>query len=106
MLPKASVLPYDLVDPLFTDYAHKQRFGGCRAGSKATWVSDDALLDFPVGTMLIETFYDGVLPANERKIAGNAPAMPHQQWVGVRGLRVERCADRGHPVRMDGLNVP
>ncbi|HOP43867.1 MAG: hypothetical protein R2810_15795 [Flavobacteriales bacterium] len=106
MLPKASVLPYDLIDPLFTDYAHKQRFVWMPEGSKATWVSDDALLDFPVGTMLIKTFYyDGVLPANERKILETRLLYRTSSGWEFADY-VWNDAQTEATLYMDGLNVP
>ena len=52
----AGVLPYDLVTPLFSDYAHKLRTVWMPAGVSATWSPDQAF-DFPVGTILSKTFY-------------------------------------------------
>ena len=52
----AGVLPYDLVTPLFSDYAHKLRTVWMPAGMSATYTSDKAF-NFPVGTILSKTFY-------------------------------------------------
>lgn len=54
--PNDRVLPYDLITPLFTDYAHKARFVWMPAGAQAKYTRDEAL-DFPVGTVLIKNFY-------------------------------------------------
>ena len=54
--PNAGVLPYDLVTPLFSDYAHKLRTVWMPAGRSATYSADQAF-EFPVGTILSKTFY-------------------------------------------------
>ncbi|WKZ65559.1 MAG: hypothetical protein QY325_12400 [Flavobacteriales bacterium] len=67
--PNAGVLPYDVITPLFSDYAHKFRFVWMPPGSSALFNGEDVPLDFPDGTVLIKTFYfDRVLPADERRI--------------------------------------
>ncbi len=45
--PAANVLPYDLNTPLFTDYAHKQRFMYIPEGKQAVY-NDSAVLSFPL----------------------------------------------------------
>jgi uncharacterized repeat protein (TIGR03806 family) len=67
--PTFGVTPYDLISPLFTDYAHKKRFIWMPNGVKASYVNDYSPLDFPTGSVLIKNFfYDNVLPNNETKI--------------------------------------
>lgn len=67
--PVYGVLPYDLISPLFSDYAHKKRFVWMPNGSSATYVDDYSILDFPIGTILIKNFYyDNVLPDGQAKI--------------------------------------
>ncbi|MCK9688223.1 SO2930 family diheme c-type cytochrome [Scleromatobacter humisilvae] len=56
LAPNAGVLPYDLVTPLFSDYAHKLRTVWMPAGVPATYSAEQAF-DFPVGTILSKTFY-------------------------------------------------
>ena len=56
LAPNAGVLPYDLVTPLFSDYAHKLRTVWMPAGQSATYTADKAF-EFPVGTILSKTFY-------------------------------------------------
>jgi parallel beta-helix repeat protein len=46
---------YDLVTPLFTDYAQKYRFFFIPEGQQAAYSTRDAL-DFPVGTIISKTF--------------------------------------------------
>ncbi len=50
-----SGIHYDLITPLFTDYAHKYRFIYVPKGKQAAYNSKDAL-DFPVGTIIAKTF--------------------------------------------------
>lgn len=69
MQPVVGVLPYELITPLFTDYVHKLRYVWMPAGSKASYVSDGTVLDFPEGAVLIKHFYyDNVQPGNTRRI--------------------------------------
>ncbi|WP_225036075.1 Ig-like domain-containing protein [Winogradskyella sp. SM1960] len=67
--PTNGVIPYTLNATLFSDYAKKKRFIWMPNNSKASFVSDHELLDFPVGTILIKNFYyDNVLPDNTTQI--------------------------------------
>ena len=67
--PTFGVVPYDLISPLFSDYAHKKRFVWMPNGVKANYVDDYSPLDFPIGTVLIKNFfYENVLPNNDTKI--------------------------------------
>src|SRR5690606_31832263 len=67
--PVYGVLPYDLITPLFSDYAKKKRFIWMPEGVSASYVSDYTSLDFPVGTVLIKNFYyNNVLPDNSTQI--------------------------------------
>ncbi|NRD18688.1 hypothetical protein HNV08_01410 [Winogradskyella eckloniae] len=67
--PTNSVIPYALNSSLFSDYAKKQRFLWMPINSKASYISDDQVLDFPLGTILVKNFYfDNVLPENTRQI--------------------------------------
>ena len=67
-LPVQGVLPYEPITPLFSDYAHKYRFVWMPQGSKASYVADGDVLDFPEGAVLIKSFYyDNVQPDNNRR---------------------------------------
>lgn len=69
MQPAAGVLPYDLIDPLFTDYALKQRYVWMPDSVKATWNGNGGLIAFPNGAVLLKTFYyDNVQPGHGRRI--------------------------------------
>ncbi|GAB3955183.1 hypothetical protein GCM10028805_41980 [Spirosoma harenae] len=54
--PANGVVPYALNTPLFSDYAEKLRFVQLPAGRSVAY-NDTAVLDFPIGTTLIKTFY-------------------------------------------------
>ena len=67
--PNSGVLPYDVITPLFSDYAKKKRFIWMPSGESAQYVSDREVLDFPNGTVMIKNFYyDNVQPLGERKV--------------------------------------
>lgn len=67
--PVFGVLPYDLITPLFSDYAKKKRFIWMPNGTQATYTSDNTIVDFPLGSVIIKTFYyDNVLPNLTTKI--------------------------------------
>ena len=67
--PVPGVLPYEPINSLFADYAHKKRFVWMPEGSKASYDGDGNLLNFPEGTVLVKTFYyDNVLPGNTTQI--------------------------------------
>ncbi|NVJ99768.1 MAG: hypothetical protein HWE25_16575 [Alphaproteobacteria bacterium] len=54
-MPNKGVHPYELVTPLFTDYAHKYRFVYVPEGKAASY-NDREAFEFPVGTVLVKTF--------------------------------------------------
>lgn len=53
--PAPGVVPFDLVNPLFSDHAQKQRFVFVPLGAAADY-DDTDVFDFPVGTVLVKTF--------------------------------------------------
>lgn len=55
--PSLGVLIYKPASTLFTDYAHKYRFVWLPPGTKATYNGDGEVLELPVGSALIKTFY-------------------------------------------------
>jgi uncharacterized repeat protein (TIGR03806 family) len=68
--PNARVMPYDLITPLFSDYAHKARFVYMPEGSSANYDTAQ-VLQLPVGACLIKNFYypaDFRQPKSERRI--------------------------------------
>jgi len=54
--PIAGVTPYELISPLFSDYAHKLRFVQLPAGQLVNY-NPDSVFQFPVGTRIAKTFY-------------------------------------------------
>lgn len=68
--PAEGVLPYQLNTPLFSDYAEKLRFVRLPAGETVPY-NADSVLAFPVGTVLVKTFYypnDFRNPARGRRL--------------------------------------
>ena len=53
--PNGQGFPYDLTTALFTDYSTKYRFVFIPEGKKANY-SENEVLDFPVGSILVKTF--------------------------------------------------
>lgn len=69
LVPTKGVLPYQPISGLYTDYAEKLRLIWMPKNVKATYVSDDKSLNFPVGTVLIKNFYySDMAPAHTKKI--------------------------------------
>lgn len=67
--PNGKVVPYEPASALFTDYALKKRFIWMPGGVKATYDTDDKILNFPLGTVLIKHFYyNTIQPGNTTKI--------------------------------------
>lgn len=67
--PVYGVVPYTLINTLFSDYAKKKRFVWMPSDVKANYNGDNAPLSFPVGTILIKNFYyENVLPSGNTKI--------------------------------------
>ena len=68
-VPVYGVIPYEPITSLFTDYAKKKRFIWMPDNVKANYIADGNVLDFPIGTVLIKTFYyNNVQPDNSRKV--------------------------------------
>jgi uncharacterized repeat protein (TIGR03806 family) len=55
-VPNDGIVPYSLATPLFSDYAEKLRFIKLPEGKTVDY-NDKEVLDFPVGTTIIKTFY-------------------------------------------------
>lgn len=56
LTPNERVLPYDLITPLFSDYAYKARFVWMPDSVQAS-VNADGTIEFPNNTVLIKNFY-------------------------------------------------
>lgn len=69
LVPSLNVLPYEPASTLFTDYAQKKRFIWMPPGVQATYDTDNKILNFPIGTVLIKHFYyTTIQPGNTTKI--------------------------------------
>lgn len=69
LIPVDRVLPYKVISGLFIDYAKSKTFVWMPKGSKASYVDDYSVLDFPNGAVLITTHYfENVLPQNNSKM--------------------------------------
>lgn len=55
-IPNDGLVPFDLITPLFSDYASKSRFLYLPPGSAMEY-SESSSFSFPVGSALIKTFY-------------------------------------------------
>jgi uncharacterized repeat protein (TIGR03806 family) len=68
-VPVLGVIPYEPISALFTDYAKKKRFVWMPSDVQATYIADTEIIDMPVGTFLIKTFYyNSVQPDNNSRI--------------------------------------
>jgi uncharacterized repeat protein (TIGR03806 family) len=65
--PRPGILPYDLITPLFTDYAFKSRLVVIPKGQAARYQSE-GVLEFPEHTFLVKSFY---YPVDFRQPEGN-----------------------------------
>lgn len=69
LTPSMNVIPYEPASSLFTDYAQKKRFIWMPEGVRANYVADNKVMDFPIGTILIKSFYyTTIQPGNTTKI--------------------------------------
>tara|TARA_B100001765_G_scaffold215513_1_gene188262 strand:+ start:3430 stop:4845 length:1416 start_codon:yes stop_codon:yes gene_type:complete len=104
--PVYGVVPYEPISALFTDYAHKNRYLWMPNGVRASYVSDADVLDFPVGTVLIKSFfYDNVQPANETEILETRLMIRKEEgWIFANYIWNE---DQNEAFfNLDGANVP
>jgi len=83
--PVYGVLPYKITSGLFIDYAKAQTFVWMPKGSKASYVNDHSILDFPNGAVLITTHYfENVLPEKNRKMIETRLLIKKEgEWVLV-----------------------
>jgi uncharacterized repeat protein (TIGR03806 family) len=67
--PAVGLLLYKPASELFTDYAKKSRYVWMPKNTKATFVTEDEVLELPVGAVLIKNFfYNNVAPSNTTRI--------------------------------------
>jgi uncharacterized repeat protein (TIGR03806 family) len=81
--PVYGVLPYKIINGLFINYANAKTFVWMPQGSKASYVNDYSVLDFPTGTVLITTHYfKNVLPDNTTKLIETRLLIKQEdEWV-------------------------
>jgi uncharacterized repeat protein (TIGR03806 family) len=65
-IPSDGVVLYTLNSPLFSDYASKLRFVKLPAGQTVSY-NPDSVLQFPVGTAIVKTFYYPIDERNPKK---------------------------------------
>jgi uncharacterized repeat protein (TIGR03806 family) len=65
-IPSDGVVLYSLNSPLFSDYASKLRFVKLPAGQSVAY-NPDSVLQFPVGTAIVKTFYYPIDERNPKK---------------------------------------
>jgi uncharacterized repeat protein (TIGR03806 family) len=106
--PVYGVLPYEPINPLFSDYAHKKRFVWMPYNVKATYVSDGDVLNFPTGSVLIKTFYyENVLPNNTtQNIETRLLIKKDEGWVFANYIWDEAQQEAFLNTTGYGFNVP
>jgi uncharacterized repeat protein (TIGR03806 family) len=104
LVPNAGVLPYDLVTPLFSDYAHKLRTVWMPAGQAARY-SPDKSFEFPVGTILSKTFYYPRATGGKNAVLRTYDAEPGAPAAGLDLARVRLVETRLLVRRADGWTV-
>ena len=106
--PVYGVLPYEPINTLFSDYAHKKRFVWMPYNVSATYVSDGDNLDFPTGSVLIKTFYyDNVLPNNTTKnIETRLLIKKDDGWIFANYIWDEAQQEAILNTTGNGFNVP
>lgn len=80
LYPNEGIVPYELINPLFSDYAQKLRFIYVPQGQVVNY-NDTAVLDFPVGSCIIKNFFyfiDERDTAKGRKIMETRILIHHQ----------------------------
>jgi uncharacterized repeat protein (TIGR03806 family) len=68
--PNSGIVPYEMITPLFSDYAQKARFIYVPKGKTVAYQEED-VLDFPVGSCIIKNFFyynDERIPSKGRRI--------------------------------------
>ena len=101
--PVYGVLPYDLINPLFSDYSDKKRFVWMPQEQTAYYIDDSEVFNFPVGTILIKNFsYNGVAPSNETKnIETRLMIKKNEGWIFANYVWNEEQTEAVH---LDNVN--
>ena len=106
-IPNDSFLPYDVITPLFSDYADKHRFIYLPEGTSMTYDAD-AAFDMPVGAVLVKTFsypFDARYPEQGRRLV-ETRLMVHtaKGWAGAAYLWNDEQTDA--TLKIAGAEVP
>lgn len=106
--PVYGVLPYEPINALFSDYAHKKRFVWMPYNVEATYVADGDVLNFPTGSVLIKTFfYENVLPNNTtRNIETRLLIKKGDGWIFANYIWDEAQQEAVLNTTGFGFNVP
>jgi uncharacterized repeat protein (TIGR03806 family) len=106
LVPNERVLPYDVITPLFADYAKKKKFIWMPEGTSASYVMDSEILDFPEGTVMIKSFYyDRVQPNDDRRfLETRLIYLKDGEWLFADYLWNDEQTEAY--LDMDGANVP
>lgn len=80
--PAAGVRPYDVVTPLFSNYASKRRTVWMPAGTQAQFRETGAF-DFPPGAILTKTFSFPQQDGTERLIETRLLVRQHSGWIAL-----------------------
>lgn len=106
--PVYGVLPYEPINTLFSDYAHKKRFVWMPNQVSATYVSDFDNLNFPVGSILIKTFYyENVLPDySTQNIETRLLIKKDSEWIFANYIWDETQEEAVLNTTGNGYNVP
>jgi uncharacterized repeat protein (TIGR03806 family) len=101
--PSARLIPYELRNPLFSDYSEKQRFIHLPAGAKVE-AGADGKIAFPVGTALIKNF--GYPDSNGKLITLETRLLLHRAegWVAL--PYVWRADGSDADLRVGGTRLP
>lgn len=105
--PNPGLVPYDVITPLFSDYADKHRFVYVPEGAHVAYRADDPF-EFPVGAALIKTFSyprDMRDPARGRRLV-ETRLMIHtpEGWIGAAYVWNEEQTDAR--LKIGGTRVP
>ncbi|MBV1921819.1 MAG: right-handed parallel beta-helix repeat-containing protein [Pseudomonadales bacterium] len=73
---------YDLISPLFTDYASKYRFVYVPEGTQATYTDTD-IFDFPVGSVIAKTFTAEAIGYDQQILEVRLLIRRASGWVGL-----------------------
>ena len=85
-----AVIAYDLITPLFSDYAHKLRTVWMPGGTAANYHETDTF-DFPVGTIISKTFY---YPGSGDTVLKSDDGNPVQSLANIRVIETRILVHR------------